>query len=600
MIAHALDYPRPQMARPGWINLNGKWDYMTDDAGSGEAEEWYRAFPSGAAEILVPFAPETAMSGIGDETHHSAMWYSRSFTVLRDPEKRLLLHFEGVDFTAKVWVNGIFIGEHRGGYARFSFDITDVLTDGENILTVKAEDSAGVRQPRGKQRWKRDSYGCWYVQTTGIWKTVWMESVPKLHIAGLKITPDIRDCSVRIEAEIAGFYAGGGLAGGIREPEWLGTELTAEIRFEGQSVRRETVSVDDDHVTMTVSVLNRGVTEWGVREWTPDEPNLYGLVLTLAESDGEDRVESYFGMRDVAARDGKILLNGRPVYEKLILDQGYWKDSHLTPPDEQALVDDIDKIKAMGFNGLRKHMKIEDERFLYWCDVKGMLVWSEMPAAYEFDDTAVQEFTSEWMEIVRQNYSHPSIVTWTPFNESWGVPGIRTEKPQQHFTEAVYYLTKAFDPMRPVITNDGWEHTVSDILTLHDYEERGEVFLERYADHLDEITADRIYHCKDRPAYAWGYGYHGQPVILSEYGGIAFSGGASDSWGYGNRVNSEEEFLARYMCITDAVKKVPYITGYCYTQVSDVQQEVNGLLDADHNYKVAPEKIRAINEHVPE
>ena len=248
----------------------------------------------------------------------------------------------------------------------------------------------------------------------------------------------------------------------------------------------------------------------------------------------------------------------------------------------------------MGYNGLRKHQKIEDERFLYWCDVKGMLVWSEMAAAYQYSDEAVTEFTKEWMEIVRQNYNHPCIITWTPMNESWGVHEIETDRMQQHFTEMIYHLTKSLDPYRPVIVNDGWEHTVSDILTLHDYEEVGETLYKRYTECKEQILTTEVYHSSVRSAFANGFRYQGQPILISEYGGIAFNN--DGGWGYGNKVSTKEEFLRRFEDITTAVKRIPYCCGFCYTQVSDVQQEINGLLDADHNYKLPPEAIREINE----
>ena len=302
-------------------------------------------------------------------------------------------------------------------------------------------------------------------------------------------------------------------------------------------------------------------------------------------------------MREIRIDEGKILLNGVPLYQKLILDQGYWKESGLTPPSEEALTEDIDKIRRMGFNGVRKHMKIEDERFLYWCDVKGILVWSEMPATYSFDDLAIKSFTSEWIDIVRQNYNHPCIITWTPFNESWGVPDIKTSKVEQAFTKMIYYLTKSMDPMRPVITNDGWEHTISDILTLHDYEEDGDIFRKKYAE-KELIVTNEIYHAKVRSAFADGYHYQGQPIIISEYGGIAFEDKGDGQWGYGDAVRTETEFLERYRKITSAIQSISYISGYCYTQVSDVQQEVNGLLTEDRKYKIDPEKIAAINRAV--
>ncbi|MDR2246578.1 MAG: hypothetical protein LBE17_07940 [Treponema sp.] len=323
-------------------------------------------------------------------------------------------------------------------------------------------------------------------------------------------------------------------------------------------------------------------------------PTLRHQFPPLQDETTLDEVLSYFGMREVRIDGPNILLNGVPLYQRLILDQGYWKESRLSPPDEEALITDIDKVLAAGYNGVRKHQKIEDERFLYWADVKGLLVWSEMAAAYEYRDRAVSTVTREWMEIVRQNYNHPSIITWVPFNESWGVPAIKTSCAQQCFTEAIYYLTKSYDPYRPVITNDGWEHTVSDIITLHDYEESGKDFFERYSGSLDAILDNLIYHNRFKSAFAQDYRYRGQPLIISEFGGIAFTG--DTGWGYGNKVSTKEEFIKRFDAIATAIKKIDRICGYCYTQLTDVQQEINGLMDMDRNFKVNPDILKEINQ----
>lgn len=582
MRSYRKDYPRPQLVRDGWVNLNGQWDFAFDDENAGERKGWQNALP-GQTVINVPFTYETKASGIGDETAHENVWYSRKIEVdgTRLTSGRVLLHFEGSDFYTRVWVNGALAGSHRGGYARFSLDITKLVKAGENTVTVKVEDSFDEQQPRGKQRWIKDNFDCWYVQTTGIWKTVWMEYVPADAVMAVKLTPILAEDAIEIECDVCG---GEGLS------------LAADVSFDGVPIASTTASVRGGHVRTKVDLLSTAVTPRGIKLWTPENPDLYDLTLRLVrDGETEDEVLSYFGMREIRIDGDKILLNGVPLYQRLILDQGYWRDSHLTPPSEEALIEDIDKIHALGYNGLRKHQKTEDERFLYWCDVKGMLVWSEMPSTYVFSDYAVQEFTSEWMEIVRQNYSHPCIITWTPFNESWGILQVKTEKKQQQFTEAIYHLTKAFDSMRPVIVNDGWEHTISDILTLHDYEESGRVFFERYSKYKDEILSNSVYHSRFKSALADGYAYRGQPVIISEFGGIAFTGDDS-GWGYGNKVQGEESFVKRFDDITTAIKELPYVCGFCYTQVSDVQQEVNGLMDIDRNFKVAPEKIREINE----
>lgn len=588
MKCYVKDYPRPQFVRNNWENLNGTWDFCFDDRNCGEQEKWFKKF-TGELKIQVPFTYETKLSGIQEESRHDNIWYRRKIQVDgRKLEKNnYVIHFEGSDFVTKLWVNGQYAGSHRGGYARFSFDITHLVKDGENEIVVKAEDSFDMQQPRGKQRWITENFGCWYVQTTGIWKTVWTEYVSKTCIEYVKMTPDLENCCLELEADIK-----------VTEDR-MGGDLLLEavISYEGELVNRTLAAVVSGHIQTKIDMFVKkpGSFEWAVKTWTPEEPNLYDIEFRLLER-GEvlDEVGSYFAMREIRIDGSNILLNGHPLYQRLILDQGYWKDSHLTAPSEEALVEDIDKIHALGYNGLRKHQKIEDERFLYWCDVKGMLVWSEAAAAYQYSDYAVTEFITEWMEIVKQNYNHPCIITWTPFNESWGVSQVETRKIEQHFTEAVYHLTKSMDKYRPVIVNDGWEHTVSDIITLHDYEEIGEILKARYTNCRNEIMTTEVYHCSGKSALANGYPYKGQPVIISEYGGIAFNN--DSGWGYGNKVNTKEEFIRRFDKITTAVKEIPYVCGFCYTQVSDVQQEINGLMDEERNFKVDPEIIREINE----
>jgi beta-galactosidase/beta-glucuronidase len=576
-------YPRPQFVRDknSWENLNGPWDFSFDDKDEGINRAWFRSFPA-SGKITVPFTYETPKSGIGDPGRHDVVWYHRKAS-LNTRGGRLILHFEGSDYLTSLWVNGGFAGSHEGGYARFSFDITHLVRDGDNDITLRAEDSFDPAQPRGKQRWKDENFGCWYIQTTGIWKTVWLEWVPAEHIKAVKMTPLVSGGILEIEGEIAA-------------KAYTSLDLEITVTLEDALITRLTFPVTKKRISLKADILSPGAGEWRLRTWAPEHPQLYDIGFRLLR-DGKtaDQAASYFGMRDIRVDGANILLNGAPLYQRLILDQGYWKESHLTPPDEEALVADIDKVLAMGYNGVRKHQKIEDERFLYWCDVKGLLVWSEMAAGYEYNDRAVTSFTRQWMEIVEQHYNHPSVITWTAFNESWGIPQIKTSAAQQHFTEAIYHLTKAYDPFRPVIVNDGWEHTVSDIITLHDYEERGEDFLNRYLEHFDEILDNRLFHNLFKSAFAGSYAYRGQPVILSEFGGIAFNS-TEPGWGYGNKVNSREEFIKRFDAITTAIKKIDIISGYCYTQVSDVQQEINGLLDADRNFKVDPGILKEINE----
>ncbi len=575
------EYPRPQFQREAWLNLNGTWGFAFDDANVGEREQWQEQ-PKFTEQIEVPFTYETKASGIDDETFHPNIWYHRFFRIPKEEvAKRTILRFQASDYLTKVWVNGVYIGSHAGGYAAFSFDITHAIdVHKENKLVVKVEDSQSCYQPRGKQRWINENFGCWYVQQTGIWQMVWLEFLPETTIDHVKITPQIDTNSVELEYQ-------------LNQLPGQTCHIVTTISFKGKQVKQFSIMPNSINEQMEV-VLTSDIHEWKIMHWTPEHPHLYDVTFRLYVDDALiDEVKSYFGMRKISIKNGKVLLNNVPIYQKLLLDQGYWPDTMLTPPSDEAMIEDIDKTLAMGYNGVRKHQKIEDDRFLYWCDRKGLLVWSEMAATYEFSDEAVENFTKEWMEIIQQHYNHPSIITWVPFNESWGVPHIFKDKKQQTFTETIYYLTKTLDATRPVIVNDGWEHTISDIIALHDYEESGAVFYDRYKE-KEQILNNKIPHNNHKYAFAEGYQYNGQPVILTEYGGIAFKD--DTGWGYGKQVSTKKEFLERYRGITDAVKAIPYICGYCYTQISDVQQEINGLLKENREPKIAMEKLKEIND----
>ena len=458
-------YPRPQLVRGNWESLDGPWNFIFAEDVRGDEEKCAKGFESESPvrEIIVPFTYETRASGIGETRAHNSVWYERRVHIGRDEGERVLLHFEGADYETRVFVNGKFAGEHRGACERFTLDITALTPKrGDIRLVVNCRDSWSKAQPRGKQRWEKDSFGCWYVQTTGIWKSVWMETVPEAYIESLKLTPDLSNAQIIIDARIH--------AETWRDlpiSHWDSYVLSAEVSYEGERISLgQTSLIREDNDTLrahfSVSVMKNDSCPDGFWRWSPEHPALYDLRLNLCGEMGMwnrnsgtgsknsiDEVRSYFGMREIRTDKGHILLNGSPLYLRMILDQGYWPQSGLTPPDEKALVTDIDNIHALGFNALRKHQKIEDERFLFWCDVKGMLVWSEMAATYEFSDRAVRNFTDEWLQILQQNYSHPSIIAWTPFNESWGIPNVKTSAAQQAFTEGIYYLTKSFDPQRP-------------------------------------------------------------------------------------------------------------------------------------------------------
>lgn len=563
------EYPRPQFVRSDWLNLNGEWAFAfgdeTDaaDALAGRLDR----------KINVPFTYETELSGIHDTAQHNTVWYSRKIS--GKAGRRTIINFDGADYVAEVYVNGRPAGTHKGAYTRFSFDVTDLLVDNEGVLTVKCTDDDLPVQVRGKQRWEAQSYGCWYVQTTGIWKTVWLEYTDDVRLTKLKITPDISDSSVTFDMA-------------VNKPA-DDVEVKIAVSFDGRPVQTVSVIAGDIDNTVKVRLDSKSIT-YQAEQWCLWNPALYDVEVTVSRSGREvDRVGSYFGLREFTVRGGKLLLNGGPFYAKLILDQGYWKESGMTPPSEQAIMDDIRLAREMGFNGVRKHQKNEDERFYYYADIMGFVVWCELPSNHWFSDEAVKDISAEWLDIVTQNYNHPSLVTWVLFNESWGVKGIASNPRHQNFAEGLYYMTKSIDTMRPVISNDGWYHAKSDILTLHHYEQNSSWLAHLY-DTKEKLTDGYCGNSQLLP-FAAGFKYEGQPIIFTEFGGTHYA--SDEGWGYGASVHTDEEFLERFSSLIKAVEDMD-ISGYCYTQLTDVEQETNGLLTVDRAPKVPIEKIAGI------
>ncbi|HUR21895.1 MAG TPA: glycoside hydrolase family 2 TIM barrel-domain containing protein, partial [Vicinamibacterales bacterium] len=458
-------HPSPQHRRAGWLDLTGPWSFAADDAEIGLRDGWQEQTQPFDRVIQVPFPPESKLSGIHDPGYHPVVWYRRTFRLSDvgdyDRGRRLLLKFGAVDYRARVWINGRLVDRHEGGHASFTIDVTDSLADtDEQVLVVRAEDQPlDLTQPRGKQFWEEKPARIWYHRTTGIWQPVWLEAVGQTYIDHISWTPDIRR---------------GRLGLAVR----LNSEPDNQLRLKLHLAVRGDVLADDTYLVrhqesgreVRLEADSGGMVGRRLL-WAPSNPNLIDAELVLEDLNGNvlDRVASYVGLRSVEADDGLYLINGRPKYLRLVLAQNYWPDSHLAAPSEDALRREVELIKSLGFNGVRIHQKVEDERFLYWCDRLGLLVWAEMANAYEFTETAIARFTREWIDIVRQHYSHPSVITWVPFNESWGVPDLPGDPAQRNFVRGIYHLTKALDPTRPVIGNDGWEHVAGDIWGIHDY-----------------------------------------------------------------------------------------------------------------------------------
>mgnify|MGYP006281785341 CR=1 FL=1 len=584
------EHPRPQFKRESWQNLNGKWDFAFDDQNQGEKNKWFEA-EEFEDQIIVPFTFETKASGIADRSEHQNIWYQRRFEVDADPAQKVILNFGAVDYTAKVWVNGSFVGSHTGAYDSFAFDISDYLKyKKENKLVVKVEDSMSKAQPRGKQSYKKDNFLCWYTRTTGIWQTVWLEYTDRdLYFKDLKITPDIDQREVEL---VYNFEAENPAADNYR--------LKTNISSDEQLIQSFEFKVEKEEHKFKVNVSDQNNS---IKLWHPDNPELYDLEFIILKDDQiVDKISSYFAMRKISIQGDKILLNNQPIYQKLILDQGYWPETMLTPPSDRALKKDIELTKKMGFNGARKHQKIEEDRFYYWADKLGLLVWAEIGSTYEFNDQAVENFSSQWLKIVKELYNHPSIITWVPFNESWGIEDVKTNQKQQNFTESIYYLTKSIDPERPVIANDGWEHTISDIITFHDYVENTDKLKRTYVENMEKLLQnkkvfnDQEYISGGKFIMADNYQYQGQPIIFSEFGGIAFQN--NEGWGYGEQVKTEEELIKRMNSLMEIINESECFEGYCYTQLTDVEQEKNGLLDENRKFKIPIEKIIEFNQLV--
>jgi beta-galactosidase/beta-glucuronidase len=579
------EYPRPQFARKDWLSLNGEWDFTFDDEDVGEEEQWYRADIKGlfSRAIQVPFAFQSKLSGIEDPSFHDVVWYRRAFEV---PEgwngKRIVLHFGAVDYLAKVWVNGQLVAMHEGGHTPFQADITPSLIKGSNTIILRAEDfSRDVTLPRGKQYWLEQSAAIFYTRTTGIWQSVWLEPLSAVHLSKAMMTPDIDRNEIRLRTFLQGF----------KSAEQLKLRIT--VSYDGEVIAEDQYLVLNAEQLRTIGLGDFADHGLG-RLWSPEHPNLYDIQFQLLRNEEViDEAVSYFGMRKVSIENGKLCLNNRPYFQRLVLDQGYFPDGILTAPTDEELKRDAQLTKEMGFNGVRKHQKTEDPRFLYWCDKLGLLVWSEAANAYEYSETYVRRYTKEWQEIIERDYNHPCIVTWVPLNESWGVPNVQIDTRQQQHGLAMYHLTKSLDGMRPVVYNDGWEHMTTDLVTIHDYESHQEVLEERYATAESSVNAMPA----NRKIFVGGASYQGQPILVSEFGGIAFKKSEWEGWGYSGAEN-EEDFLMKLKAVVDPMFTSPVIQGYCYTQLTDVEQEINGLLTYDRQSKAPLEAIRNIMMHI--
>lgn len=558
---YRAEHPKPQFERQSWMNLNGEWEFTMDYGNSGVARKLYEVSAAFSQVINVPFCCESSLSGIGYTDFMPSVWYKRSVQLTSEQIKgRTVLHFGAVDYFTTVYVNGKECGTHKGGYVSFAFDITDYVQEGENVITVHAEDDTRSRLiPSGKQSFKYASEFCHYTRTTGIWQTVWLEFTPKNYIKSVKYYLNVENDTVTILADLEGKG-----------------EFSVNVFFNGKAMGDTAYQFDGGKTVATIKLNEKHL-------WEVGKGNLYDLILKY----GEDTVNSYFGLRSIEYKDYKFLLNGKSVFQRLVLDQGFYPDGIYTAPSDEALAADIDYSMAMGFNGARLHEKVFEERFLYHCDRKGYLVWGEYPdwgLDVSYPD-AIYGIIPEWIEAVERDFNHPSIVGWCPLNEVWD----RDKRaPLKEMISTVYRVTKSVDPTRPCIDASGGFHVKTDIYDLHDYEQNPDIFKSYYENFAKDfsLTTPGAFH--DRQIYDKKV-----PFFISEYGGMSWTDDET-GWGYGDAPKTREEFLERLKKLTDVLMDNEKMFGFCYTQLTNVEQEQNGLYTYDRRPKFSVEEIYPI------
>lgn len=574
------EHPNPQWERETWKNLNGPWEFEFDFGCSAvERRLWEKERFD--REILVPFCPESRLSGIGYTDFISGVAYRRNFELSQEElSGRVLLHFGAVDYEASVYINGTLVGSHKGGYTSFCFDITKHVAPGPNTLFVAVKDDvrSGL-QPKGKQAHLYASSGCDYTRTTGIWQTVWLEFVPERHIQSAKYYPDPANGKVTVTGLVQG----------------QGT-LQLTTLWEDKPVGEAALSVEDGFFTVQLDLSETHL-------WEPGKGGLYTLLLSF----GEDRVKSYFGLRTAKFQGRKFLLNGKSLFQRFVLDQGFYPDGIYTAPTEEDLVKDIQLSFAAGFNGARLHEKVFEARFLYHCDRLGYLVWGEYPnwGLDHAHPLSTETYLNQWSEAVERDFNHPAIIGWCPFNETWGY---REEREKNALLTSLYKLTKRLDPTRPCIDSSGNYRVLSEVYDIHDYDQDTQSFQARWDGLTDRIretggvipAEDPFFNsAPEGPsgrAPFFNQPYDNQPIFVSEYGGIRWPDDTVEGWGYGNAPATPEEFFARYKGLTEALLNNPEIFGFCYTQLYDVEQEVNGLYTYGRAQKFDISLIQKINQ----
>lgn len=564
------EHPRPQFCRATWLNLNGPWNFRLDPGDSGAEANWQQDPSALDQQIEIPFCPESSLSGVGHTDFIPAIWYHRPIEVPAAwLNGRVLLHFGAVDYECRAYVNGQTVGIHYGGASSFTFDLTDALKDGAGDLVVHARDDvrSGL-QPGGKQSQRLHSHGCHYTRTTGIWQTVWLEAVPTSHIEKVRVVPDLDSARFALTPTIINARRGQL----FRAVLLANDEILATAAMPAQSGTSMALKIPDP------------------RPWSPSDPHLYDLRFELvAGDDAIDQVTSYAGLRKFHIEGHRFFLNNQPIFLRFVLDQGFYPDGIWTAPTDAALKRDIELAQAAGFNGARLHQKVFEQRFHYWADHLGYLTWGEFcDWGTDFaQPQAIANHQREWREIVLRDLNHPSIIAWTPFNETIGQARAQPEVHRRALAD-IYAITRALDPSRPAHDTSGYVHVKTDIYTVHDYEQDATKFAATYAD-VDPARPQDARVCFPDLEIP----YQGQPYVVDEYGGTWWVQGSGDEgWGYGNRPRDIEEVYQRIEDLTRVLIDHPHIAGYTYTQLTDIEQEQNGIYTYDRQSKFDTERLR--------
>ena len=582
---HTLSYhknhPNPQVYRSSYKLLNGEWEFAFDFFDEGMIEKWYQSFPK-EGTIIVPYPYQIEASGINNKKHCDVIWYHKTIK-LEKVMPHLLLHFLGVDYECNLFINGKYVANHKGAYDSFNVDIAPYVEVGDNNITLRIVDKQNTDQIRGKQTWKKYPFECFYEETSGIWKDVYLESLNDFYIKNFKFYPSFKENLVKLDVLLNNFSANKSL------------NLNVKILFDGKEIFNRDFSLKDTSSSLTLNLSHEDI-----HPWSTYSPFLYDVVLTLSvDNKSSDVVTTYFGFNEINIKNRHVYLNDIDTYFKLVLDQGYFSKTYYTGSEDE-FINDLTLIKECGFNGLRKHQKIESPLFYYYCDVLGLLLWQEMPSPHAYSYEMITNAKRELINQIDDHFNSPSIVSYVIFNESWGVNEIARDKEEASEVTSLYKLVKNhIKGSRLVISNDGWEHTTSDIISFHNYEETYDKIYNLYKESINLINKKdytKVKANETKLMFATEFEVNQDaPLMLTEFGGIAYDKDKNKGWGYGNSVLNEEEYLKKLSSLMDAIYDLKEIRGYCLTQLTDVEQEVNGLFNFNRKPKADINKIKELN-----